>query len=329
VFTVRLTILGCAGSIPGPGANASGYLLEADGFVMALELGNGTLSQLQAVASPFDLDALVLSHLHPAHCADFAALTVVRRYHPLRPDGGPGRLPVYGPRDVEQRLVNLYAPNEAERAETDLNDVYRFSELSASPVAIGPFQVTAYEVCHPTPAYGFRIRHGGKAKLRAQLIGSGAILREVLAAADLLRDDWGVESDVWSATSFTELRRDGMEADRWNLLNPGAKQPKRAYVAECLDDADGPVVAATDYMRAFADQIRPWVKNRYTVLGTDGFGRSDSRERLRHHFEVDRRWVAIAALKALADEGTLDAKVVKDAMKKYGLDAKKPVPWKN
>ncbi|MPY98553.1 MAG: MBL fold metallo-hydrolase [Actinophytocola sp.] len=158
---MRLTILGCAGSVPGPNTAASGYLLEADGFVLGLELGNGTLSQLQEFRSPFDLDALVFSHLHPDHCADFGALTVIRRYHPHWPGGRPTRLPVYGPDDTEQRLVNLYAPNEPERAETDLGDVYEFRPLPSEPVAIGPFVLTAYEVLHPTPAYGLRISHGG------------------------------------------------------------------------------------------------------------------------------------------------------------------------
>src|SRR5690606_23248344 len=147
-------------------------------------------------------------------------------------------------------------------------------------------------------------------KARVQLLGNGTILREVIAAAEWLRDDWGVEADVWSAPSFNELRRDGLEADRWNLLNPTAKTPRRPYVAECLDDTEGPVIAATDYMRAVADQIRPWVRGRYTVLGTDGFGRSDSREQLRHFFEVDRRWITLAALKSLADDGTIPMKTV-------------------
>ncbi|MPY78329.1 MAG: MBL fold metallo-hydrolase [Actinophytocola sp.] len=158
---MRLTILGCAGSVPGPNTNASGYLLEADGFVLGLELGNGTVSQLQADRSPFDLDALVFSHLHPDHCADFGALTVIRRYHPHWPEGTPVRLPVYGPADTEQRLINLYAPNEPERAETDLGDVYQFHPLpTTEPFQIGTFEVTAYEVLHPTPAYGLRVSHG-------------------------------------------------------------------------------------------------------------------------------------------------------------------------
>src|SRR5690606_34909837 len=144
VSCMRLTILGCAGSVPGPGTNASGYLLEADDFTLALDLGNGTVSALQQLQDPFDLDALLLSHLHPDHCADFAALTVIRRYHPERP-GADRRLPVYGPAGTEQRLVNLYAPNERERAETDLTDSYSFAPLPSEPTMIGPFEVRSEE----------------------------------------------------------------------------------------------------------------------------------------------------------------------------------------
>jgi pyruvate dehydrogenase E1 component len=166
-----------------------------------------------------------------------------------------------------------------------------------------------------------------KAKARVQLMGSGTILREVEAAAELLEKDWGVAADVWSATSFTELRRDGLAADRWNLLHPEDK-PRVSYVASCLEKHAGPVVAATDYMKAFADQIRPFVpRDRvYRVLGTDGFGRSDSRAKLRHFFEVNRYFVVIAALKALAESGEGKAKSVADAIRKYGIDPNKPDP---
>ena len=160
--------------------------------------------------------------------------------------------------------------------------------------------------------------------LRVQLLGSGAILREVQAAAELLRE-YGVEADVWSATSFNELRRDGLSVQRWNRLHPTAK-PRQSYVEQCLDGSDGPVIAATDYMQAYADQIRPWVRGRYEVLGTDGFGRSDTRRRLRQFFEVSREHIAYAALKALADEGTLPVKTVTDAAKKLGIDAERPDP---
>jgi len=166
-----------------------------------------------------------------------------------------------------------------------------------------------------------------KAKMRVQMMGSGTILREVLAAAELLEKDWGVAADVWSATSFTELRRDGLAAERWNLLHPEDK-PRQPYVSQCLEKRAGPVVAASDYMKTFADQIRPFIpRDRvYKVLGTDGFGRSDSRAKLRHFFEVNRYFVAIAALKALAETGELKAKTVTEAIKKYGIDPDKPDP---
>jgi pyruvate dehydrogenase E1 component len=161
---------------------------------------------------------------------------------------------------------------------------------------------------------------------RVQLLGSGTIFLEVVAAAELLRADWGVEADLWSCPSFTELAREGQAAARFNLLNPTAPQ-RTSHVDECLRGQAGPVVAATDYVRAFAEQIRAYVPRRYVVLGTDGFGRSDTREKLRQFFEVDRWYVTIAALKALADEGALDAAIVAKAVAKYALDPAKPAPW--
>ena len=161
---------------------------------------------------------------------------------------------------------------------------------------------------------------------RVQLLGSGTIFREVIAAADLLQRDWGVDADLWSCPSFTVLARDGYATTRWNMLNPTAK-PKLAHVEEALKGAPGPVIAATDYMRAFAEQIRPCIRGRYVVLGTDGFGRSDTREKLRRFFEVDRYYVALAALKALADDGALPVATAAEAIKKYGIDAAKPAPW--
>jgi pyruvate dehydrogenase E1 component len=166
-----------------------------------------------------------------------------------------------------------------------------------------------------------------KAKSRVQLLGSGTILREVLAAADLLEKDWDVAADVWSATSFTELRRDGLAAERWNMLHPEAK-PRVPYLAQCLEKRAGPLVAASDYIKTFADQIRPFVpRDRVMrVLGTDGFGRSDSRAKLRHFFEVNRLFVAIAALQALAEQGEAKPKTVAEAIRKYGVDPDKPDP---
>ncbi|HET8831677.1 MAG TPA: pyruvate dehydrogenase (acetyl-transferring), homodimeric type, partial [Casimicrobiaceae bacterium] len=161
---------------------------------------------------------------------------------------------------------------------------------------------------------------------RVQLLGSGTIFREVIAAAELLRDDWGVESDLWSCPSFTELARDGQATARFNMLNP-TTPPRTSHVDDCLRGHAGPVIAATDYVRAFADQIRAYVPAHYVVLGTDGFGRSDTREKLRRFFEVDRWYVTIAALKALADDGSIDAATVAKAIAKYDLDPAKPAPW--
>lgn len=165
----------------------------------------------------------------------------------------------------------------------------------------------------------------GRLKNRVQLLGSGTILREAIAAVDLLKDDWNIAADVWSVPSFTQLRRDGLSTDRWNLLHPG-KKAKKSYVQQCLDTAEGPVIAATDYTKTYADLIRPFVPQPYYTLGTDGYGRSDTREALRNFFEVDRRWITVTALKALADQGEIDKKEVTRAIKKYGIDPEKPEP---
>ncbi|MCB1526880.1 MAG: pyruvate dehydrogenase (acetyl-transferring), homodimeric type [Hyphomicrobiaceae bacterium] len=161
---------------------------------------------------------------------------------------------------------------------------------------------------------------------KVQLMGSGTILREVIAAADLLEKDFGIPADVWSVTSYTELAREAASIERWNLLNPEEK-PKVAYVTEQLASrGDGPVVSSTDYIRAFSEQIRPYVAAKYRTLGTDGFGRSDFRRRLRHHFEVDRHFVAISALKALAEENKIPSTKVSEALTKYGINPGKPDP---
>jgi pyruvate dehydrogenase E1 component len=173
--------------------------------------------------------------------------------------------------------------------------------------------------------YKLRSLEAKKKAVRVQLLGAGSILREVEAAAALLANDFGVASDIWSVTSFMELRRDGLDADRWNMLHPTAA-PKRSYVETCLEKPGGPVIAATDYMKLLADQIRPFVPSRYRVLGTDGFGRSDYRRKLRNFFEVDRFHVVVAALKALADEGTVPATLVADALHKYEINPDKPSP---
>jgi pyruvate dehydrogenase E1 component len=183
----------------------------------------------------------------------------------------------------------------------------------------------------------YLLREGGSPrskKPRVQLLGSGTILREVLAAAELLEQDFGVFADVWSVTSFTELRRDGIEVERWNTLNPLQKKPRVPYVTEQLAKRPGPVIASTDYIRAYPDQIRAWVDGSgaggqariFRVLGTDGFGRSDYRKALRSFFEVDRHHVVVSALKALADDGAVDIKQVAEAIKRYEIDPSAPMP---
>lgn len=176
---------------------------------------------------------------------------------------------------------------------------------------------------------GMYLLSEGKAKKnqpKVQLLGSGTILREVIAGAELLEKDFGIAADIWSVTSFNELRRDGLDVQRWNLLHPEA-EPKLSHIETCLNDRSGPIIAATDYMKIFADQVRAFLPRRnFTALGTDGFGRSDTRRKLRQFFEVDRRYVAVAAMKALADEEKLPQKTVADAIVKYGIDPDKPNP---
>ncbi|NMG03918.1 pyruvate dehydrogenase (acetyl-transferring), homodimeric type [Azoarcus taiwanensis] len=172
--------------------------------------------------------------------------------------------------------------------------------------------------------YAFR-KGDDKKGPRVQLLGAGTIFNEVIAAAELLKNDWGVESDLWGCPSFNELTRDGQHCERWNMLHP-MEAPKKSHVETCLEGTEGPVIAATDYMKLFAEQIRPFVKRTYVTLGTDGFGRSDTREKLRHFFEVDRYWVTLAALKALADDGVIPREKVAAAMVKYKLDPNKPDP---
>jgi pyruvate dehydrogenase E1 component len=171
----------------------------------------------------------------------------------------------------------------------------------------------------------YLLKAGGKKKLKVKLLGSGTILREVIAAAELLKEDFGVASDIWSVTSFNELRRDGLDVQRWNMLHPGKKH-KTSYVTSSLLGVDCPVIASTDYMKVHADQIREFVPGRYVVLGTDGYGRSDTRIKLRKFFEVDRYYVTVAALKALADDNLIPMTKVSEAIKKYGIDPEKPNP---
>ncbi len=171
----------------------------------------------------------------------------------------------------------------------------------------------------------YLFKEGGKKKIKVQLLGSGTILREVMAAADLLAEDFDIGADIWSVTSFNELRREGLDAQRWNMLHPEA-EPRVSYVEQCLGSRAGPVIAATDYIKTYADQIRAFLPQRYTVLGTDGFGRSDSRAKLRTFFEVNRYYIAVAALKSLVDDNTIAASKVAEAIANYDLDPEKPNP---
>jgi pyruvate dehydrogenase E1 component len=165
----------------------------------------------------------------------------------------------------------------------------------------------------------------GKKGPRVQLLGAGAIMNEVRAAAQMLKDDWGVASDVWSVTSYNELARDGQHVERWNHLHPDDK-PRKAYVTQCLEEAQGPVVSSTDYIKLHSEQLRAFIPKTYMTLGTDGFGRSDTREKLRSFFEVDRYYVAVTALAALAKDGEIKQEQVLEAMRKYGIDRNKPNP---
>jgi pyruvate dehydrogenase E1 component len=171
----------------------------------------------------------------------------------------------------------------------------------------------------------YQLQTGGRGKVRVQLLGSGTILREVVAAARMLEEQYGVPADVWSVTSFSELRREALSVERWNQRHP-ERAPKVSYVAQCFKGRDGPFIAATDYMKLVSDQIREWVPGAYTVLGTDGFGRSDSRAALREFFEVDCNSIVVAALKSLVDDGALDAKTVTQAMARFGIDPDKQDP---
>jgi pyruvate dehydrogenase E1 component len=162
---------------------------------------------------------------------------------------------------------------------------------------------------------------------RVQLLGSGTILRESIAAQDLLANDWGVVANVWSCPSFNELARDGQAAERWSLLHP-LEAPRASFVGEQLAPHTGPVVASTDYMKAYAEQIRAYIPQgrAYKVLGTDGFGRSDFRSKLREHFEINRHYIVVAALKALSEEGTVPVALVAEAIAKYAIQADKINP---
>jgi pyruvate dehydrogenase E1 component len=174
----------------------------------------------------------------------------------------------------------------------------------------------------------YLLQEGAKKTPRVNLLGSGTILRESMAAKELLEKEWGVAANVWSCPSFNELARDGQDVERWNMLNPTAKTQRVPFVAQQLEKHAGPVIASTDYMKNYAEQIRAFMpKGRsFKVLGTDGFGRSDFRSKLREHFEVNRHYIVVAALKSLADEGSVPMAKVAEAIKKYGIAGDKLNP---
>jgi ribonuclease BN (tRNA processing enzyme) len=183
---VLLTVLGCSGSVPGPNTPASGYLIEADDFLMAMDLGNGTLAELQCYCDPFLLGAVLFSHLHPDHCADFTALTVFRRYHPTAARRAGTRLPVYAPVEAPERFARAYSPDLADLADTDLTTTFDFHSLASETFEIGPFEVTAERVTHPCEAYGFRISHGGRTLVYTGDSGPCDALDKLADGADLL-----------------------------------------------------------------------------------------------------------------------------------------------
>ncbi|MBI3936195.1 MAG: alpha-ketoglutarate dehydrogenase [Betaproteobacteria bacterium] len=197
------------------------------------------------------------------------------------------------------------------------------------------YYVTVMNENYPQPALPVGAEQGilrgmyllrGVDSARVQLLGSGTILREVMTAAEMLEKHWGIATNVWSVTSYAELRRDGMSVEHWNRLNPEAV-PRQSYVEQCLSPTAGPIIAASDYVRVVADLIRAWVPRRYVTLGTDGFGRSDTREALRRFFEVDRASIVVAALRALAEQEAVSPAVAGDAIARYGIDSRRPGSW--
>lgn len=205
---VLLTVLGCSGSVPGPGTAASGYLLEAEGFTLGIELGSGTLAQLQLVRDPFSLDALLFSHLHPDHCSDLSPLTVLRRYHPRRPAG---RLELHAPSEAPSRFVAAYSPDAADRAITDLADTYAFHAVGVQTVHIGPFEVTAARAAHPCEAYSFRIAHDGRTLVYTGDTGWSDAVTALARDADVLLSE---ASWTHAGDRPPDLHLSGTEAGR-------------------------------------------------------------------------------------------------------------------
>ncbi|MBV8931846.1 MAG: MBL fold metallo-hydrolase [Kutzneria sp.] len=231
---MKLTVLGCSGSVPGPGAPASGYLVEADGFRLVVDFGNGTLAALQTLCDPFDIDAVLFSHLHPDHCADFAALAVFRWYHPAPPyDPRRRRLAVHGPSDTADRLAAAYAPNESERASTDLSEVFEFHSFGEPAVRIGPLVVTAARVAHPCEAYGIRLEHDGRTMAYTGDTGPCAAVTDLAAGTDLL-----LAEATWtdSADRPADMHLSGRQAGA-AATDAGARQLVLTHVAPWTDRA--------------------------------------------------------------------------------------------
>jgi ribonuclease BN (tRNA processing enzyme) len=248
---VRLAIVGCSGSVPGPNAPAPCYLVEADGFRLALDLGNGSLAALQARMDAFDLDALAFSHLHPDHCADFSALAVLRRYRPAQPySPTERRLPVYGPSDMASRFAAAYAPNEDERHTTDFSDVFDFHPLTCEAVQMGPLKVTSAAVTHPCEAYGFRIEHDGRSLAYSGDTAQCAALDELASGVDLLLAEatW-TDTPTRPADMHMSGRQAGQTAQRAGasrlmLTHIAPWTDPQAVLAEAREQFTGPVELA-------------------------------------------------------------------------------------
>lgn len=239
-----LTVLGCSGSVPGPRAACSGYLVEADGFLLAVELGHGVLAEMQAVRDPLALDALLFSHLHPDHCADLAALTVLRRYRPSPPHAPRvRRLPVHAPREAPGRFVAAYSPDEAERGREDLSDVYDFRALTPSTIQIGPFEVTCAVAAHPCEAYSFRIVHGGRSLVYSGDSGPSPALDKLAKGADVLLAE---ASWTHAADRPRDLHMSGVDAGRL-AQTAGTGRLLVTHVTPWTDPAAVLAEAATEY----------------------------------------------------------------------------------
>jgi ribonuclease BN (tRNA processing enzyme) len=241
---VLLTVLGCSGSAPGPNAPTSGYLLEADGFLLGLELGHGTLAALQAIRDPFALDALVFSHLHPDHCADFSALTVIRRYHPA-PSRDPleNRLPVYAPSEAADRFAAAYAPDAAELALTNLSDVFDFRILAPGEVHIGPFQVNVIYAAHPCESLSFRITHAGRTLAYTGDTGFTDEVVELATGADVVLSE---ASWTHAANRPLDMHLSGKEAGEL-AKRAGAGQLLVTHVLPWTDSAAVLAEARAEY----------------------------------------------------------------------------------